>query len=229
MALGKFWQLVVTTSVVASGSGALAQAAQQEGASQARQNQGSALVNPAPPAKMPPAPNKGPGGAVTSPTYRIGLGDVLQIIVWREPEASVPSVVVRSDGRISVPLVREVEAAGLAPSELEDALTERLSKFILSPEVVVVVKEINSEKAYVVGGGVRKEGPVRLDSPMTVLQVLAQAGGLTDYAKRTKIQVLRNVKQGQMRLPFNYDEVLRGERPQQNILVMPGDTIIVPQ
>jgi len=160
--------------------------------------------------------------------FRIGPGDVLQINVWKEPEASVPVVVVRSDGKISLPLIKELDAVGLTPSELERLVTEKLTRFINAPEVAVLVREINSEKVYLVGG-VKKEGSVRLHSSMTVLQVLSEGGGLTEYAKRKKIYVLRTENRKQIRLPFNYDEVVRGEQIEQNFFVQPGDTIIVPQ
>ncbi len=159
--------------------------------------------------------------------YRIGAGDVLQINVWKEPDASVPSVVVRADGKISLPLVKEVEVAGLTPDELEKVLTERLTPFIHGADVSVIVKEIHSQKVYVIGG-VKHEGVIRLEAPITVLEVLAQSGGLTEYAKKRKIYVLRGGNGRQTRLPFDYEAVVRGLRPEQNIVVVPGDTIIVP-
>ncbi len=174
----------------------------------------------------PPSLSEGSGAPAG---YRIGPGDVLQISVWKEPEASAPQVVVRSDGKVSLPIIREAQAAGLTPAELEKTLTERFARFINQPEVAVLVREINSEKVYVVGA-VRKEGPVRLQSSnTTVLQALAEAGGLTDYAKRKKIYVLRSENNKETRLSFNYEAVIKGEQTGQNILVRPGDTIVVPQ
>lgn len=159
--------------------------------------------------------------------YRIGTGDVLQILVWKEPDASVPNVVVRTDGKITVPLVKEIEVAGLTPQELEKILIEKLSKFIRGVDVTVVPKEIVSQKVFILGA-VRKEGPVPIQSAMTVLQALNAAGGLTDYAKKKKIYILRTENGKQQRLPFDYQAVIRGERPEQNILVRPEDTIVVP-
>lgn len=160
--------------------------------------------------------------------YRIGAGDALQIVVWKEPEASVPQAVVRADGKISMPLIKDVDAVGLTPRQLEESLADKLSKFINGPDVTVVAKEIRSLKVYIMGG-VKKEGPVTLLSPMTVLQVINEAGGLTDYAKRKKIYILRRDENGkQIRLPFDYQAVIKGEQPAQNIFVMPNDTVVVP-
>jgi polysaccharide export outer membrane protein len=165
--------------------------------------------------------------AVTPPGYRIGPDDVLTIHVWKEPEASIPEAVVRSDGRISLPMVKEVEAAGLTPPELERALTEKFSQFIHQPEVTVLVKQINSLKVFVVGG-VKKEGSIRLHGSMTVLQALAEAGGLTEFAKKKRIYVMRTENGKPSRIPFNYEAVLRGQA-EQDFPVKPGDTIVVPQ
>ena len=163
-----------------------------------------------------------------NPPYLIGPGDVLQISVWKEPEASIPSVVVRSDGKISIPLLKEVTAAGLTPAELQQNLTERISKLIHGADVTVLVREIHSEKVYLIGA-IRREGPITLHSSLTVLQAIAQAGGLTDYAKRGKIYVLRRQDDKQVRLPFDYSAVIKGERIEQNITLFPGDTVVVPQ
>ena len=160
--------------------------------------------------------------------YRVGIGDVLQINVWREPEVSVPAVTVRSDGRISMPLIKELQVLGLTPAELEWLLTEALSRFLHSPNVTVIVQQINSEKVYLVGG-VNTPGAIPLGAPMTVLQVLAQAGGVTDFAKKNKIYILRKEGDKQVRLPFNYDAVIKGKNPDQNVQVRQGDTIVVPQ
>lgn len=162
-----------------------------------------------------------PGG------YRIGPGDVLAIVVWREPDASVPEVVVRADGKVSLPLIKEVHVAGLTPSELEQMLSAKLAKLINEPDVTVIPKQIRSMRVYLVGA-VRREGPLPLMGPITVLQAITEAGGLTDYAKKDKIYILRNEGGKQIRLPFDYKAVLRGERIEQNILLQPEDTIVVP-
>jgi polysaccharide export outer membrane protein len=159
--------------------------------------------------------------------YRIGPGDVLQVSVWKEADASIPSVVVRPDGKIGLPLLKDVEVVGLTPHEAETMITRRLEKFIPEADVAVVVKDINSKKVYIVGA-VKKEGPIRYAYSMTVMQAISEAGGLSDYAKRKKIYVLRSENGKDYRLPFDYDAVLRGERMELNIPLLPGDTLIVP-
>ncbi len=159
--------------------------------------------------------------------YRIGAGDHLQIVVWKEPEASVPDVVVRVDGKITMPLVKEVQVAGLTPSQLEAHLAERFGKLIDEPDVTVIPKMIQSMRIYLVGA-VKKEGPIAMTGPMTVLQAITEGGGVTDYAKKKKIYILRNDSGRQVRLPFDYHAVLRGEKIEQNILLRPEDTIVVP-
>ncbi len=159
--------------------------------------------------------------------YRIGSGDVLQINVWKDPDTSVPSAVVRPDGKIAMPLLKDVSVAGLTPKEAERLITERLGQFVRGADVTVVVTQINSTKAYIVGA-VKKEGPISLQYRMSMLQAISEAGGLTDYAKRKKIYLLRTENGKQFRFPFNYDAVVKGEQVEQNIPVLPGDTIVVP-
>jgi len=159
--------------------------------------------------------------------YRIGSGDVLQIDVWKEKEASVPTVVVRPDGKITLPLVKEIEVLGLTPVELEKILAAKLEQLIHGADVTVVVREIHSKKVYLIGA-VTKVGPVPLLSSMTVLQVLAEAGGVTEYAKKKKIYILRKENGKEVKRPFNYDAVIKGEGMEQNIAVLPDDTIVVP-
>ncbi len=160
--------------------------------------------------------------------FVIGPGDVLAINVFKEPEASVQSIVVRPDGFISMPMVKEVEAAGLTPVELEKLLSQKFSRFLRDADVAVIVKEIHSEKVYVIGA-VKKEGPITILAPLTVLQAIAEAGGLTDYAKRGKLYILRRENGKEVQLPFQYSAVIRGEHSEQNIVLRPGDTVVVPQ
>jgi polysaccharide export outer membrane protein len=160
--------------------------------------------------------------------YQIGAGDELQISVWKEPDASVPLVVVRPDGKISMPLLKEVTVLGLTPTQSEKVITEQLKNFITAADVTVIVKSINSKKIYVVGG-VKKEGPIAYTYRMTVLQALSEAGGLTDYAKKKRIYVLHHEGGRDFRYPFDYDAVLRGEKMELNIPLMPGDTLVVPK
>jgi len=161
------------------------------------------------------------------PGYRIGAGDVLQIVVWKEPDASVPSVVVRADGKISVPLVKEVDVLGMTPAEAETMLAAKLGQFIHGADVTVVPKEIHSQKVYLLGG-VKKEGPLVLASPTTVLQAITEAGGLTEEAKPKKIYILRKQGGQQVRLVFNYNAVIKGERMEENITLLPEDIVVVP-
>lgn len=172
--------------------------------------------------KPAPAANRG-----APDDYQIGAGDVLQISVWKEPDASVPSVVVRPDGKISMPLLKEVPVAGLTPTQAEKLITEQLVKFIADAPVSVMVTEINSKKVYVVGA-VKKEGPIPYTYRMRIMQAISEAGGVTDYAKRKKIYVLRNENGGDFKIPFDYDSVLKGQHMELNIPLLPGDTLVVP-
>jgi polysaccharide export outer membrane protein len=178
----------------------------------------------APEAKPTALEQSGPAAS----DYRIGLGDVLQISVWREPDASVPTAAVRADGKISMPLVKEVEVVGLTAAQAENLLSQKLSRYILGANVTVIVKEVHSRKAYLTGA-VRMVGAIDLRGQLTVMQALTQAGGLTDYAKRKQIYVLRNENGKQAKLPFNYDLVIKGENMEQNIVLAPNDMIVVPQ
>ncbi len=174
----------------------------------------------------PPAGESTSRGA--SDDYEIGSGDTLQISVWEQPELSVPTQVVRSDGKIAIPLIKEVSVAGLTPRQAEATIAAALGKFVTDPIVTVVVTLPTSKKIYLVGA-VRKEGTLPYTYGMTVMQALSEAGGLTDYAKKTKIYILRTENGREYRLEFNYKEVLRGERMDQNIVLLPGDTVVVPQ
>ena len=181
-------------------------------------------LEPSPAEKPSPTANPKP---VVPDDYLIGSGDTLQISVWKEPEVSVPSVVVRPDGKITVPLVKDVDVGGLTPRQAEKIITDGLAKFYTAPNVTVVIAAINSKKIYIIGA-VRKEGTLPYTYGMTVLQALSEAGGLTDYARRKKIYLLRTAGGREYRLDFNYDEVVRGERTEQNYILQPGDTVVVP-
>jgi polysaccharide biosynthesis/export protein len=196
-------------------------------------------------AKAPTAPGaqtgvKGVAGGASSPPtekavldrgapddYQIGAGDVLHIAVFHEPDATVQSVVVRTDGKISMPLIKEVSVLGLTPSQVEQRITQQLTKFLTAPDVTVIVTSINSKKIYIIGA-VKKEGPLPFTYPMNVLQALSEAGGLTEFAKRKKIYVLRNKNGQELRLRFDYDAVLKGEHMELNVPLIASDTIIVP-
>ena len=160
--------------------------------------------------------------------YRIGDGDVIQVSVWGERDASVGSIVVRPDGMITMPLIKDVKVSGLTPAEAEKSISELLSKVIKVPDVTVIVSQTNSKKVFMVGGGIKKEGPIPYTYRMTVMQALSEAGGLTDYAKRKKIYILRTENGRQFQFPFDYDAVLKGQRMELNIPLQPGDTLVVP-
>ena len=190
--------------------------------------QSTTLVAPAVEAANPPkAPEGTPQDPGLSSDYQIGSGDTLQISVWKEPEVSVPSVIVRPDGKISVPLIKEVQVVGLTPRQVEKAITDGLSKYITDANVTVLVIAMSSKKIYLTGG-VKKEGPIPYTYGMSVLQAISEAGGLTEFAKRKKIYILRTESGRDYRLDFNYDEVVRGERMEQNILLLPNDTLVIP-
>jgi polysaccharide biosynthesis/export protein len=167
-----------------------------------------------------------PMPATTDPSYLIGPEDVLDVNVWKEPDMT-RSVPVRPDGKISLPLINDVQAAGLTPQQLASSLTEKLRKFLTDPQVTVIVTTINSQRVYVVGE-VLRAGGFTLTPGMTVLQVLANAGGFTTFANVKKIHVMRVVNGKHTEIPFNYREVIKGDNPDQNIKLEPGDTIVVP-
>ena len=160
--------------------------------------------------------------------FTIGTGDVLQVSVWQEPDASIQAIQVRSDGRITLPFVKEIMVSGLTTSELETQITERLKPYLKNPQVSGMLKDINSEKVYILGA-VKHESAIPLKSSMTILQALAEAGGLTDYAKKKKIYLLREQSGKQTRIAFDYEAVVKGQSTEQNIHVLPGDTIVVPR
>jgi polysaccharide biosynthesis/export protein len=159
--------------------------------------------------------------------YVIGEGDVVGVSVFGEPTASVGAVVVRPDGMISVPLIKDVLVSGLTPRQAEKLIAQRLSGIIRVPDVTVVVSQTISKKIYLLGA-VKKEGPIPYTYRMNILQAITEAGGLTDYAKRKKIWVLRNEDGREYKLPFDYDAVIKGEHLELNIPLEPGDQIIVP-
>jgi polysaccharide export outer membrane protein len=176
------------------------------------------------------APNHTPvraGADSTGDDFVIGTGDVLAINVWKESDIS-RVVPVRSDGKISLPLIGEIQAGGRTPGELETELRTRLKDFVSEPEVTVIVQEIKSQKFNVMGM-VMKPGSYTLVKPMTVLDAIAQAGGFRDFAKQKDVYVLRRGADGnQTRLPFNYKEVIKGRNSEQNIALQSGDTVVIP-
>jgi polysaccharide export outer membrane protein len=168
-----------------------------------------------------PSPEKVPADFV------IGLEDVLAVSVWKEPDLSVKEVMVRPDGKISIPLVGDIQASGFTPEQLQEKITEKLKEFVASPNVTVVVLRIASRSVSIVGQ-VAKPGIYYLGAPMTVLELLARAGGLQEEAKKKDISVVREEGGRTVSLKFNYKDVSNGKNLQQNITLRNGDVVIVP-
>src|ERR1700739_1657182 len=162
-----------------------------------------------------------------SNSYVVGNDDVLAISVWKEPELT-KSIPVRSDGKISLPLIGEIQAAGRTPLLLEREITDKVQNFITAPEVTVIVEKINSKKFNILGEGV-KPGSYPLSQSATMMDAIALAGGFRDFAKKTGVYVLRKGSDGrETKISFNYKEFIKGKNPGQNISIEPNDTIIVP-
>jgi polysaccharide biosynthesis/export protein len=162
-----------------------------------------------------------------SPDYIIGDGDLLAINVWHEQEIS-RVLPVRPDGKLTLPLLGDIEAKGCTPKQLQDNIAKGLRKYLENPEVAVMVQEPRSRHFSIVGQ-VTRPGSFSLNQPLTVLDALALSGGFRDFAKESKIYLLRSAPNGtRQRIPFNYKKVVRGESPNQNVLLQPGDTIVVP-
>lgn len=167
-----------------------------------------------------------PSAASTPADYVIGAEDVLTIVFWRDKELS-GDVVVRPDGKISLPLIHDVQAAGLTPEQLRDTLESAAGHFIEDPNAAVIVKEIKSRRFFVTGQ-VAKPGPYPLAGPTTVLQAISIAGGLLEYADKENISILRVEGGRTVSLRFNYKDVVRRKKIQQNVDLKPGDTIVIP-
>jgi polysaccharide biosynthesis/export protein len=158
--------------------------------------------------------------------YVIGPQDVLSIVFWKDQELST-DVVVRPDGMISLPLLQDVKAAGYTPEQLTTVLEDAASKYINRPNATVIVKEINSRQVFILGQ-VAKPGSFPLTSDTSVLQLIAMAGDVLEYAKSKKVVIVRKDESGERRFPFNYKDVVAGKHTDQNIMLRPGDTVIVP-
>lgn len=158
--------------------------------------------------------------------YVIGTDDVLSIVYWKDKDMSADAKV-RPDGRIALPLINEVHAAGLTPEQLHAKLVEESKKYMEDANITVVVREINSRRAFITGE-VNKPGPYPLTSPTSVMQLISLAGGLREYANTKKIMIMRTENGKQISLPFNYKDVANGKQLGQNIQLKPGDTVVVP-
>jgi len=180
-------------------------------------------------AQNPPgttSPAEAPKSAAADPNYIIGAQDVLSISVWKEAELT-REVPVRPDGKISMPLLNDVQAAGLTPTQLAAQITVSLKKFVTDPQVTIIVTQINSQRVYILGE-VTRAGAYPLLPQMTLLQALSSAGGFTIFANLKKIYLLRQENGKQQKYPFDYKEVLAGKNSEQNIILKAGDTIVVP-
>jgi polysaccharide biosynthesis/export protein len=167
-----------------------------------------------------------PVSTTTDAEYVIGPQDVVSIDVWKEPEIS-RTIPVRPDGKISLPLLNDIQASGLTALQLGKNIRDGLTKFLTSPEVTVTVTAINSRRVYLTGE-VARAGALPLLPNMTVLQALSSAGGFTQFAKLKSIYILRNEGGKQVKHPFNYKEVVKGKNQEENIFLQPGDVIVVP-
>jgi polysaccharide export outer membrane protein len=168
-----------------------------------------------------------PAAAELPEDYVIGLEDILSVNVWKEPELSVKEVVVRPDGKISVPLVGDIQASGLTPMQLQERITERMKEYVAAPSVTIVVLRVGSRSVSIVGQ-VAKPGIYYLGAPMTVLELLARAGGIGPDAEEKKIAIVRTEGGKTVSYRFNYKDVSKGKHLEQNIELKNGDTVIVP-
>jgi polysaccharide biosynthesis/export protein len=159
--------------------------------------------------------------------YVIGVEDVLSIYVWKEPDLSVRELVVRPDGKISIPLISDIQAGGFTPKQLKQTITERIKEFVAAPNVTVTVIKSLSRSVSVVGQ-VNRPGTYQLSSPITVLELLARAGGITEFAKSKDIKVVRKENGKTLQFAFNYKDAIKGMNLQQNIVLKIGDVVLVP-
>ena len=240
--------VIVAVALVAPAWG-VAQTPSQE--QPAPQTQPAPAPAPAAPPQAPPAPPPAPTPDATKPPpveavppagaqpqtvpttgiqpppgYVIGARDTLSVIFWRDKDMSA-DVSVRPDGMISLPLINEIKAEGLTPDQLRDQVTQRAARYVADPTVSIVVREIHSRQVYITGE-INRPGAYSLMSPTTVMQLISMAGGLREFAKTKDIIILRNEGGKQSAIEFNYKDVRNGKKLTQNILLQPGDTIIVP-
>jgi polysaccharide export outer membrane protein len=168
-----------------------------------------------------PAPQARP-----EPLYVIQPNDVLEIFVWKEPDLT-RKVLVRPDGRVSFPLVQDMQAAGVSPGELKVQIEKKLAEFLSAPDVTIIVEAINSYRVYVLGK-VQKPGAVSVEKPVTVLQALALAGGFQEFARDQEMTIIRTSGKENYVFNFNYRDAIHGKKPEQNILLRSGDVVVVP-
>jgi polysaccharide biosynthesis/export protein len=211
--------IVSVTALAAAASTALAVLAQAPAPPPAANAAASAPTSAAA-AAVPVRP-------ATPSGYIIGVDDVLSILFWRDKDLSAPEITVRPDGKVTLPLLNDVQAAGLTPEQLRDTVLDAARKYIEDPNPTVIVKEIKSRKVFITGQ-VEKPGPYPLNGSVTVLQLIATAGGLRDFADGKNISVIRVRDGKQAVFEFNYQELLKKRYLTQNIELAPGDTVVVP-
>ena len=165
-------------------------------------------------------------GVSDSPAYVIQPNDILEIVVWGEPEIS-RSVLVRPDGRISLPLVQDLQASELTPVQLKEQMENRLQEYVDSPNVTVIVEAIQSYKVYVIGK-IQTPGGIVVEKPITVLQALSLAGGFQEYADQSEIHIVRTSGDQHRVFKFNYKDVIKGKKAEENIVLRSGDVVVVP-
>lgn len=160
------------------------------------------------------------------PQFRIGVGDIIAINVWREPDVSLESVIVRPDGKISLPLIKEIYVAGLTPQQAETEIASKFQQYINNPVVTVILRDVRSQLIFLVGG-LNSTGSILYKPGMTVLEAIGEGGGLTDYAKKKKIYVVREINGKRMAIDYDYPAVIGGETD-KDVVLQAGDTIVVP-
>jgi polysaccharide biosynthesis/export protein len=165
-------------------------------------------------------------GVAVPSDYVLGPDDVIGVVFWKDPDLSV-DVTVRPDGKIALKLGKEISAAGLSPDQFRAAVVDEAKRYIDDPNVNIIVKQINSRKVYITGQ-VEKPAAYALTGPVTVMQLIALAGGLKEFAKAREIVIMRADPKGTVAYPFNYEEIIKGRRLEQNIVLRPGDTVVVP-
>ncbi|MGE3507414.1 MAG: polysaccharide biosynthesis/export family protein [Vicinamibacterales bacterium] len=178
-------------------------------------------------AQAAPAPGAVPKPQADLPSdYVIGADDVLSVVFWKDPDMSA-EVTVRPDGIITLPLIGDLRVAGITPDALKQQVQKDATKYVTDPNVTVIVKQVNSRRVFITGQ-VTRPGEYPLTGTRTVMQLIALAGGLTEYADAKNIKIMRTTQGQQFVLPFNYREVERGQNLSQNVQLQPGDTLIVP-
>lgn len=221
---GQFWRMTAVVWVLTLALAGLAPyaSAQESGL-------GAGILS-GPPSNLgqtaaPAAEPETPGDVVP---YRIGIGDILNINVWKEPEVSQGGLQVRLDGKITLPLVKEIRCVGMTPTELEQLLQQRFAEFLQAPEVTVIPAEIRSV-IVTVTGGVNSPGEIPMAKPMTFVQAVAAAGGASQFARTKKAFIKRIIDEKETRIPVDYDGLVKGKEDVEDPKLLPGDVIVIPQ